>query len=244
MNEISNKTILTMLFATLAISLGGTFVSLNAVNSGLTSVGLQPITGFALVPNGTATVTITTSSSIKFSQGTVAFGSGSVNTSGGYDNCTLSTLDHGVTVGSNSGCDGFNEVANGFTVENDGNTNLTVTARANKTATNFIGAETAKFLWNVTVNETGSCVNSSGTSMLVVEPNTTSDGRCGGSADDACGAIFENASIDDKIICTNLRYVDSSDALNIDINISIPDSAPAGAKEAGIVVTGTRNPTS
>ncbi|MCH8329732.1 MAG: hypothetical protein IIB81_05085 [Nanoarchaeota archaeon] len=171
--EISNKTIMALLVATVVISLGGTYISMSAVNNRLTSIGLSPITVFALIPNATATVTIIPSSSIYFSQATVAFSSGSVDTASGFTNCTLSTTD-----ASNSGCTGFTEVYNGFTIENDGNTNLSVELRSNVTAATFIGSS-ALFLWNVTVNETGSCVNISGTNRDVVEPNTTNVG-CGG----------------------------------------------------------------
>ncbi|MCH8003660.1 MAG: hypothetical protein IH934_03425 [Nanoarchaeota archaeon] len=244
MNEVSNRTIMVLLVATIVVSLGGTFISLSAVNNRLTSIGLAPITGFATVPNATATVTIVGASSIFFSQATVAFGSGSVDTAGGFNNCTLSTLDQNQE-GANSGCSsGFLEVSNGFTIENDGNTNLSVELRTNQTAEQFIGIGSALFLWNVTVNESGSCVNKSGTNRDVVEPNTTSSDTCGGSGPNDCGAIFEAVSAGatsaaNKNICPSLLFKDTSDALNIDINISIPSDAPTGAKLVGLIVTGT-----
>src|SRR3989344_4566576 len=132
MKDISNKTVVTLLVAAIAISLGGTFVTLNALNSRLGALGFSQLTGFATIPNATATLTANTYSSIKFSQATVAFGTGSVNTSAG-NNCTLSTLDG--TGGLNSHCLDFNEVYNGFTVENDGNTNLSVELKSNQSAT-------------------------------------------------------------------------------------------------------------
>lgn len=245
MDDISNKTVVALLVATIVVSLGGTFIALNSVNSKLSSLGIGQITGFALIPNATATVTVQTFSSIKFSQASVAFGTGNVNVTGGFNNCTLSTLD-GAT-GGNSGCDGFTEVSNGFTIENDGNTNLSVELRSNVTAAQFIGLGSALFLWNVTVNESSSCRNSSiNVGDGIVNPNTTIG--CGPNATNDiaanCGAIFEAVSTSNKNICPRLLYTDVSDALNIDINISIPVDAPAGAKVAGLVVTGTRDPTS
>jgi hypothetical protein len=239
MRDVSNRTVLMLLFATIAISLGGTFITLNAVNDRLGTLGLAPVTGFAVVPNGTATVTISTTSSIIFTAATVAFGSGSVNTSAG-NNCSLITLDQGTASGDNEGCDGFNELSNGFTVENDGNTNLTVELRSNKTAANFIGVGSALFTWNVTLNESGACVNSSSAGAggrSSVYPNTSST-DCGGDTTD-CGSIFEAVSTSDKVICPSLLFEDANDALNIDINITIPVDAPVGAKEVGLVVTGT-----
>ncbi len=240
MKEISNKTVVALLFATIAISLGGTLVVLNNLNSRLGTLGTSQITGFALIPNATATVTVQTFSSIKFSQASVAFGTGNVNTSGGFNNCTLSTLA-GAT-GANSGCADFTEVNNGFTIENDGNTNLSVELRSNVTAEQFIGIGSALFLWNVTVSESSSCRNA--TTADVVQPNTSLGcGTAGGAATD-CGTIFESVSTTNKNICPRLLFTDASDALNININVTIPSDAPAGGKVAGLIVTGTRNPTS
>jgi len=243
MKEVSNRTIVALLVATIVVSLGGTFVTLNSLNNRLGALGVSQITGFALIPNATATVTVQTFSSIKFSQASVAFGTGNVNTTGGFNNCTLSTLA-GAT-GANSGCADFSEVSNGFTIENDGNTNLSVELRSNVTAEQFIGIGSALFLWNVTVNESSSCVNSSANGNGVVNPNTTADcGTLNTSASTVCGTIFESVFTTNKNICPRLLFADVSDALNININITIPSDAPAGAKTAGLVVTGTRNPTS
>ncbi len=242
MNEISNRTLVALLVATVVVSLGGTFIALGSINNKLSSLGLGTITGFALIPNATATVTVQSVSSIKFSQASVAFGEGSVNTSGGFNNCTLSTLD-GAT-GANSGCADFSQVDNGFTIENDGNSNLSVELRSNISAADFIGLGSALFLWNVTVNESNSCRNT--TNDGAINPNTTLGCGANSSNDvaDNCGSIFEGVSTTNKNICPRLLYVDESDALNIDINISIPMDAPTGAKVAGLIVTGTRNPTS
>jgi len=245
MNEISNKTVVALLVATIIVSLGGTFIALGSVSNKLSSLGLGPITGFAIGSNASTTVTVQTFSSIKFSQASVAFGSGSVNTTGGFNNCTLSTTDS-----NSSGCTDFSEVSNGFTIENDGNSNLTVQLRSNISAADFIGVDTAKFLWNVTVNETGSCRNNTG--QGIIQPNTTGagndcgDGNTSNTAGEPnnCGNIFEPANTSNRVICPRLLFADGSDALNIDINISIPADAPAGQKVAGIFITGTRNPTS
>ena len=239
MNDVSNKTIFALLVATVVISLGGTYISMSAVNNKLGSLGFgpitgffAPITGFALIPNATATVTVELFSSIKFTDSSVAFGSGNVNTTGGFTKCALST------VYTPRGCVSFNDVTDGFTIENDGNSNLSVELRSNVTAAQFIGGSSPLFLWNVTVNEAGSCVNASGTSFrprTAVTPNTSAN--C--ATHDACGADFEAVSTSNKNICPSLLFSDSSDTLDIDINITISEDAPEGAKLAGFIVTGT-----
>ena len=233
MDDVSNKTVVMLLIATVVVSLGGAYISLNAVNNKLSGIGVGPITGFATVPNGTATLTVSLVSSIQFSSPTVAFGTGSINTTLG--NCTLSTTN----ANNGAGCVDFSEVGNGFTIENDGNTNLSVTLSASANAATFIGDGASLFLWNVTVNESGSCVNATG-SRLAVQPNTT-DAGCDGIA---CGGIFESVSTTAKNICPSLLFDDASDALNIDINVSIPVTAPAGAKSATLTITGAREPAS
>jgi len=235
---ISNRTVLALLLATLAVSLGGTFITLSTLNERLAGVGLEGVTGYALIPNGTASLTITTSSSIRFTADTVAFGSGFVNGTSG-NNCTLTTMS-GTGYANTPPCASFTELNHGFTVENDGNTNLTVELQSNRTATQFIGIDSALFLWNVTLNETGSCVNKSGTARSAVSPNTTDANQCSGSN---CGAIFEAVSAGAyKVICQSLLYDDTKDALDIDINITIPIDAPAGGKQAGLIVRGTVEP--
>ena len=242
MKEVSNRAVMALLIATIVISLGGTFISLTTINNRLVGLGLTPITGLVMAPNATATLTVTTTSSIKFSQATVAFGSGYVNSSGGYTACILSTL----ATGENIGCEDFNEVGNGFTIENDGNTNLTVELKSNVTAATFIGGSTSRFNWNVTLNESGSCVNISANGGGAIFPNTTNSSDCGDgnmSADaGACGGIFEEVSTDYKVICPRLLYDNDNDALNVDVNITIPVDAPAGDKLAGLTVRGTRDP--
>ena len=237
MNDVSNKTIFALLVATVVISLGGTYISMSAVNNKLGSLGFTPtapITGLALIPNATASVTIQHFSSIRFSDSSVAFGSGNVNTTGGFTKCALST------VYTPRGCVSFNDVTDGFTIENDGNSNLSVELRSNVTAAQFIGGSSPLFLWNVTVNEAGSCVNVSGSDRTAVQPNTSLSCSSPASGNTSnCGADFEAVSTSNKNICPSLLFLDSSDTLDIDINITISEDAPTGSKLAGFIVTGT-----
>lgn len=237
MKDISNKTLAILLVVTIVVSLGGTFISLGIISS-MSRGGGPSFTGFAVSPNATAQVTLESFSSIKFSQSSINFGTGSVNSTTGINNCSLTTVD-GPGWENSAACAAFSPVTNGFTIENDGNANLTVELISNQSAAQFIGS-TALFLWNVTLNESNSCVNITG-ARASVYPNT-SDACLGVEAGGACGSIFESVSTSYKTICPSLLYDNAKDSLNVDINITIPYDAPTGAKLAGFTVRGTREP--
>ena len=230
MKDVSNKTLAFLLVATIVESLGGTFISFSFVKSKIKEESVS-LTGFALIPNGTVSLSIGTTASIKFTSGadTVTFGSGAVDVASSATNCSLSTIPEYTA----TGCTGLSNPTNGFTIENDGNTNLTVELRANQTATQFIGSGGALFLWNVSYNETGSCLDPAG---AVTSPNTSGGTACGGTV---CGTEFESVVTSFKTICHRLRYEDSNDQLNIDINVTIPLDASTGNKIAGLIVRGT-----
>ena len=92
------------------------------------------------------------------------------------------------------------------------------------------------FTWNVTLNETDSCYNQTDAPLTdsPVSPNTSA--ACGNTY---CGSDFESVSTGYKVICPTLRFENDKDALNIDLNITVPMDAPAGGKVAGIIVRGT-----
>ena len=213
MKEISDKTLMLLLVVSIVVALGGTFMSLSKLYSSPTS-----ITGAAVSPNASVILTVNSVASLTFTASSVNFGTGSVNTSGGFSNCTLST------VSTRYGCNGFNVVAAPLTLENDGNTNLTVQLVSNVTAAQFIGGSAPVFQYNVSVNETGSCLNS--TQEVEIE---------------AFPATFTNVNTTDpgNIICPKLQFRNSNDTLNIGVNISIPVDAGQNAKAAGLKATGT-----
>ena len=83
-NDISNKTLITILTISIVISVAGTFMSLNKIND-LT----QSTTGFA-TSDGTATITIEQDISFDLSVADINW-TGYINQSGGCDNATLQT---------------------------------------------------------------------------------------------------------------------------------------------------------
>jgi hypothetical protein len=207
--EMSNKTLAMLLVAAIAVSLFGTIFSLNRL-------GTLGTTGYAISANGTATVYVNTSTSIRFAVSSVNWGTGTVNTTGGYVNCTMMT---GGTANS-AGCAGFTQVTQGFVLENDGNTMDTVQLSSNASAAQFIGGDSSGggplFRYTVTNNETGSCTSPAPPSFTDV--NITAPGT------PVCPS-------------SGLNYSDTRDSMNINIYVNIPYTAPQGQKTAILTAT-------
>lgn len=197
--DISNKTLALVLIAAIAVSLVGTLVSLNKVNQ---------ITGFATSVGGNASLYVNSTASLRFSTATVDWGTGSVNATAGT--CYLSTES------VKTGCTGFSTVSAGLVIENDGDTNLSVTLVSDKTPTTFIGSG-ATFNWKLSQNEASSCPSVTPTAYTQI--NTT--------------AIT---------ICTALEPLDTRDTILINLNVSIPLSvvtSSSGQKIATLTAVGT-----
>ncbi len=215
--EISNNTLALFLIAAVAISVVGTFVSLDKLNT----LSKLTATGFATSNSqATATLNISTTTSIKFSINSVDFGTGSVNTTGTYTNCTM-TINESSAI-TKVGCIGFNDTnaaGDTFIIENDGGTDLNVTLNSTKTAATFIGgnASIVSFQYAVSNNETASGNSCAGTLGLVgwTEVNTS-----------------------DRNICTNLTYLDGADTLRLGVRVVIPYDAISGAKTSTFTATG------
>ena len=218
-DEISNKTLAFLLVVAIAISLGGTFVSMNRLN---TLMNLPGVTGFATANStGTANVTITASASIRFAVNNLDFGIGAVNSSAGNTVCSLAS---GSVAGFKDGtgqCINFSAVGvlKSLQIENDGNVNLTVNLTSTKNATQFVGGPSAaeQFRFTVTNNDSSSCgaptpaawspINSSG--QMVV-----------------CGSTG------------GLSFLQSQNSLNMSLNLTIPyDSAFASGTNQVVTLT-------
>ncbi len=215
-DEISNRTLAILLIAAIAISLGGTMLSLNR----LAGLSRQPqITGFATNPTGTAKVNVTSTASLRFSVPTLNFGIGYVNTSDSNQYCSMAS---GNGAGSKDGvhkCVNFNaaNTFNSLEIENDGNRNLTLTLNSNKAASTFIGGSSPGFMFYTTNNDTSACPDP--------EPDVWSD---------------VNASAEMNICQgTGLDYLDSKDSMDIHLNITIPYNSLTGEQTVTLTVTGT-----
>ncbi len=202
--EISNKGLALLLVAAVAVSVFGMILSINKLNIIQT---MKSGTGFA-TSSGNASLYINTTSSLRFSVATIDWGTGSVNATTGT--CYLNTE------GLKSGCTGFTTVSQGLVIENDGDTNLSVTLVSDKSPTTFIGSG-ATFLWKISQNESGSCPSVTPTAYTQVNTSAIT-------------------------ICTAFQPVDATDTILVDLNVSIPlsiVSSGAGQKVATLTAVGT-----
>ena len=231
--EISNRTLAILLIVVMAISLGGTIISLNR----LTQIGFPIITGAALTDTGTSTVNITSQASIIFHAGnnTVAFGNGWVNSTESSGVCVMSAINSSDGTISTA-CKGqtasdWAAGLSGFIIENNGNVNLSIQVESDKNSTEFLGVQTSgtnnmAFKFMAYNNETSSCpqLNASCDNEWLEWPNAAGKtGICNGTAG-------------------GLGYTDTVDSMVIDLNLSIDyrtNNTGNGTQTATITATGT-----
>ena len=210
--ELKNKTLALMLVAAIAISLASTIISLNRLG-GISTTGHATSTA-------SSNVTITSLNSVRFNVNSIYFGSGSVNSSAGYNNCTLYANVSGGAGFKSAGCINFVATQPGpLIIENDGNVNLTnVQLVSSVAAAAFIGgiAVTPVYQYNVYNNQTGSCATGLGPTTWT-DVNTTGSGTS---------------------ICTKMDWQDAADSIAVGVYIVIPADA-TGAKTSTWTVTGT-----
>ncbi|MEK6848947.1 MAG: hypothetical protein AABY01_00055 [Nanoarchaeota archaeon] len=235
-DDITNKSLATLLIVAIVISIGGTWLVLNK------APGLLNIAGAASTDTGTATVTINSVASIRFAYDAIDFGSGSVNTTSGNTLCILDTNG----TNDSTKCQGFLANTSYFQLENDGSTNITVQLLSSKPASTFIGGTNPQFRYAVFENETTSCRNGTGGTGYVDQIGggtgncTATDGAGGNCTVSPRGWTDVNSTgVTGATICMRLGFADLSDSLGFDINLTIPYDAPAGAKTATFTATAT-----
>jgi len=226
-----------MLAMAVVITVLGTFISINKLS--LTNdLGFSFLTGAATSSTtGVTNLTITSQTSITNQVNSIEFGSGYVNAS-----CTACAMDsNGVHNQTANCCISFYNVIQGFLLENTGNINISVnyTCLGNCSPRELLGGTNPTFQIKATSNfvanqsrefsaadTAASCMAYSGavlggwniTNATVVnnpEANYTTVIRTG------------------MWLCGNLTHFpldfkNSQDAGVIDINLSIPEDAPAG----------------
>ena len=107
-------------------------------------------------------------------------------------------------------------VSQGLMLRNDGNCNVTFTFQTSNVASAFIGGTSPAYQIKITANETNTCASGWSYTSSYTEANASTQPACG-----------------------NMSFEDSRDALDIDVNITIPEDALSGAK--GSVITATAN---
>ena len=219
MADISNKTLAVLLILTIAVSLGGTVISLGKLRGLGTGV-----TGFdVLNAYGNISVYVESQAAINFTTNATNFGTGTV-----HESCTSCTMNTSWTGGASNQatcCVGFSGADDGLVLENTGNRNVTVDLQSNKNAAQFIGGTNPLFKINVTEGESGSC------------DNTTSGPGSG------LGATFNNTWANvptaDTEVCDRFNIQSSRDMLNISISVTIPENSQTGSLQATITATAT-----
>lgn len=220
--ELSNKALAWLVVAAIAVSLFGTIISLNKLNSP---------TGMASYTNatGTTSVTISTLTTLRFAlgQNSLNFGWGEVKTNESQYNCTMwiNSSAAGAAINQSAGCAGFNSTAaNGtFVIENVGNTflNISLNFSANQTWVEGGTRTNASFQFQVWENETGSCGQPAGmfnntlnTSWVTVPPP---------------GSVVP--------VCGNLSDLAGTNSLRIGVLVAVPYDL-AGAHTVSIQANG------
>ena len=122
---------------------------------------------------------------------------------------TSATIDSEGTVTDGN----WTAVSQGLTLRNDGNTNVTVYLTSSL-ASAFIGGTGPTYKLKVTNNESNSCVANNMSSYT-----STTGGQV--------------------LACSNFGFIDAADAIDVDVQLVIPEDAVPGAKSAVITATGT-----
>jgi hypothetical protein len=172
----------------------------------LSLIQLSKLTGFAS-SESMINLTVETSANINFTSNRINFGSGRVAL--GKDNATIDTL--GNVIDGN-----WSSTYQGFEIENTGNTDIILTLRSDKNASEFLGGTNPSYEFNVSTIGINSCESES-FNLSEWYSLTTSE----------------------VMICNNLSYEDNNDNIRIDIMLVIPSDAIIGSKSSNLIATGT-----
>jgi hypothetical protein len=224
MDEVSNKTLATLLVVAIVISLAGTFFAMRGVSQ-ITNI----ITGAqaGLSPSGTAKVNISELTQITLVQDTVDFGVGYRNATSVAvgEECNLTTND---TAGSGVACwiNLTDYDPDPFLLRNTGNNYVNVTINSSNRS-NFLdgtvlgGTRRYQFL----AKDSDSVYLAGGENGC----NTTF-------------ALTDWTEFDEteQLFCSNMSPYDAEDEIVVDINISIP-AGPTQDKEATVTFTAEKS---
>lgn len=197
----NNKILITLLVIAIVISIVGLFMPKQTI---------LWMTGKA-TDTGQLQVTISGTTAINFTDGTINWGTGTVTE--GYSSCTLDTE------GTNGAdCTGFTTQTDGFRIENIGNSDVTLQIATGKNAATLLGGTSPSYQYkmvNVT-GEEGACQGMAPTTYTDV--NNTSPGTT---------------------VCTNFTAEDTADTVDVDVNIVIPSDSLTGTLTDTFTATAT-----
>ena len=230
MDEISNKTLATLLVVAIVISLAGTFFAMRGVSS------VTKVTGLITNPSGTAQVYINQTISIKLNTAGVDFGSGYRNaTFPDAIDCNLTSLE------SKPDCwVAFSSYApQDFWLENDGNVQVNVTINSTKGENFFnttcsiskvILAGTGAYKWNGKIRAIEPTAIFAGCNSTAGDLVTTRD----------LNLTTSNFAGTNELLCKNLSDNDLYDEFNITIRLDVP-KGPSGNCSSTVTFTAAQN---
>lgn len=202
-NASSSKTdSIMMYFAVIALLMsvvasGVTYFSVSHLISQVTG----EVTGFA-------NLTVESAAVINFSTQNISWGSGRVNS--GQTKAFLDTLSGTVTNGN------WTSVTIPLWLTNIGNTNVSLNLSVGKTPASFLGGTAPAYTWNVSNNESGSCLNGTtygwGTYATPPTNGTTN-------------------------YCLAFQFLIASNEIKIHFNLTVPNNGLTGS--LGDIITAT-----
>jgi hypothetical protein len=225
---VSNKALAALIVATVVISLGGTILSLNKLDSmrHTQKVGIREFTGLA---TGQLNLSIGSSASCNVDTN-VSFGSG-VQPSSTY---RLTTDKNNTATTTFQDCldNSLNQNCKGLQINNTGNVNLNITFSSNANASTLLVSQTnldiSDFMYYI-VNGTAAANTSQGCRNIT---NHT--------AQIAGMHLYVQESTTEKI-CENLTYNDGSDTMHIEFNVTLEPDVYPSTKTAIITITCAQN---
>ena len=229
MKQISNKTLMMLLVASIAISIVGTISNIKQID---TLVSDAPaITGFAGSGTGKINFTVASVTQISVTDGVLDFGSCSPNTTGTY----LASNDSNESWGAVDICTiaGVNKnTTDSLNVSNEGNDDVNITVSTNLLAGDFLGGTSPQMMFIVrNVTARPGCTNTSNTGTF----NDTMSNTTG------MQWLWMNFSSTgyQYPVCENLTYPDTKDSFAIYVRIFIPSDVIAGGGEKNVTYTFT-----
>ncbi|MFC1741785.1 hypothetical protein ACFL3V_04590 [Nanoarchaeota archaeon] len=225
MDEISNKTLATLLVVAIVISLAGTFFAMRGVTE-ITNI----ITGKAAT--GSAKVHINETASVNLIASTVDFSSG-------YRNASVVTVSQECNLTSSAAkptCWAESVVGTydpqDFDLENDGNVFVNVTIKSDAASTAFFDNCTTSTIIDGDQNYTWTGKDSSA---------STGDTKAG-CTEDAADLVDDETDFTttELLLCANLSDDDENDQFNVTVKLYVP-AGPAGFCGQSVTFTAVRS---
>jgi hypothetical protein len=163
-------------------------------NFSLISDWFDGITGKATA-TGSVNLTVQTATTYNFTVDEIDWGSGRVDEEEDY--AILSTTNGTVANGN------WTAVSQGFVIQNTGNVDIIFSISFGKTATDFLGGTSPEYKFNITDNESSSCVAADGFTL-----------------DD-----WNDVSSEQVAVCSNFSFNDDFDEVRIDFYLKIPSDS-------------------